>query len=306
MLRSALLWASTNPTLARRLPRYGFVRRAVRRFMPGEEAADALRECERLAGRGVPTLITELGENVSSEAEARGVTDRYLRILDAVGEQDLPVELSVKPTHLGMDQGVALASRHLSELVARAGSSVVWLDMESSAYVEPTLDLYREVRALHDNVGICLQAYLHRTVADVDALMEHQPHIRLVKGAYREPPSVAMARKADVDAAYRNLASRLLRERAQGRAGRPCIATHDPQLVGDAKRVAYELGLGSDRWEVAMLYGIGTAEQDRLVRADTPLRVLVSFGTHWFPWYMRRLAERPANVGFVLKQMVAR
>jgi proline dehydrogenase len=306
MLRSAFLWASTNPTLARRLPRYGFVQRAVRRFMPGEQAADALRECERLAGRGVPTLVTELGENVESEAEARRVTDGYLRILDEVRTLGIDVELSVKPTHLGVDQGVAVAVRHLRELAAAARDGVVWIDMEGSPYVDPTLDLYREVRAHHENVGICLQAYLHRTVDDYEALLEYRPHIRLVKGAYQEPPSVAMPRKADVDAAYRSLAARMLRDRHAGRIGRPAVATHDPRMVGDAQRVAYELGLGADRWEVAMLYGIGTAEQERLIRAGTPLRVLVSFGTHWFPWYMRRLAERPANVGFVLKQLVAR
>jgi proline dehydrogenase len=130
--------------------------------------------------------------------------------------------------------------------------------------------------------------------------------VRLVKGAYREAPSVAMPRKRDVDAAYRTLASRMLRERAAGRLGRPAIATHDRNLVGDAQRVAFELGLDPERWEVAMLYGIGTAEQERLVRAGTPLRVLISYGEHWFPWYMRRLAERPANVAFVLKQLVAR
>jgi proline dehydrogenase len=306
MLRSALLWASTNPTLAQRLPRYGFVRRAVRRFMPGEEAADALREAERLAAGGVPTLLTELGENVTTEAEARGVTDTYLRLVDEIRRRDLDAELSVKPTHLGIDQGVALAARHLGELVAACGEGVVWIDMEASAYVDATLDLYREVRAQHENVGICLQSYLHRTVEDFDALLEHRPHVRLVKGAYREAPSVAMPRKRDVDAAYRTLASRMLRERAAGRLGRPAIATHDRNLVGDAQRVAFELGLDPERWEVAMLYGIGTAEQERLVRAGTPLRVLISYGEHWFPWYMRRLAERPANVAFVLKQLVAR
>lgn len=306
MLRSAFLWASTNPTLAQRLPRYGFVRRAVRRFMPGEEAADALAEAEGLKERGVPTLITELGENVDTVEAATQVTDTYLRLLDAIRQRGLDAELSVKPTHLGMDQGVAVAARNLARLVESAGEGIVWVDMESSAYVDPTLDLYREVRALHENVGICLQAYLHRTAEDLESLMEYAPHVRLVKGAYREPPTVAMARKADVDAAYRSLASRLLRERHAQRVGRPCIATHDDRMIGDAQRVAYELGLDAGRWEVAMLYGIGTAQQERLVKAGAPLRVLISYGHHWFPWYMRRLAERPANVGFVLKQLVAR
>lgn len=305
MLRSALLWASTNPFLARRLPRYGFVRRAVRRFMPGEAPADALREAARLTDGGVPTLLTELGENVENEAEARGVTDGYLRLAEQIREQGVRGELSVKPTHVGIDQRVALAARHVGEMAA-ASEGIVWIDMEASAYVDPTLDLYREVRAEHENVGICLQAYLHRTPDDLESLMEYRPHVRLVKGAYREPASVAIPKKRDVDAAFRRLAAHLLRERHTGRLGRPAIATHDPRMVGDAQRVAYELGLEPDQWEVAMLYGIGTPEQERLVRAGTPLRVLISFGEHWFPWYMRRLAERPANIGFVLKQAVRR
>lgn len=306
MLRTLLLKASTHSFLAERLPRYGFVQRAVRRFMPGETAEAALAECRRLAASGVPSLLTELGEDIEHEAEARAVTDRYLALLDELERSATPTEISVKPTQLGVLQGVSLAAAHLTELAQRAGEGVVWIDMEGSGLVDATLDLYREVRARHENVGLCLQAYLHRTADDYEALLEYGPHIRLVKGAYREPPSVAMAKKADVDAAYRKLASRMLRDRHQERLGRPCIATHDPRMVGDAQRVAYELGLGADRWEVAMLYGIGTAEQERLVRAGTPLRVLVSFGEHWFPWYMRRLAERPANLGFVLKQMVRR
>jgi proline dehydrogenase len=273
--------------------------------MPGEAPADALREAARLAAKGVPSLLTELGENVQNEAEARGVTDDYLRLAEQVRERGVPVELSVKPTHVGIDQRIALAAKHVGEMAA-ASDGVVWIDMEASDYVDPTLDLYREVRAEHENVGICLQAYLHRTPDDLEALMEYRPHVRLVKGAYREPASVAIAKKRDVDAAYRRLAAHLLRERHAGRLGRPTIATHDPRMVGDAQRVAYELGLEPDRWEVAMLYGIGTPEQERLVRAGTPLRVLISFGEHWFPWYMRRLAERPANIGFVLKQAVRR
>lgn len=305
MLRSTLLWASTNPFLAERLPRYGFVRRAVRRFMPGESPDDALREGARLQTDGVPTLVTCLGENVSTEAEAQAVVDGYRQLAERIGEAGLDMELSVKLTHLGLDQGVGLAARHLQTLAAEA-PGVIWVDMESSEYVDRTLDAWREARALHDNVGICLQAYLHRTERDFEEILDDAPHVRLVKGAYQEPPEVAMAKKAEVDEAYRRLAVRMIRERHAGRMGRPAIATHDRRMVGEAQRAAFELGLPADRWEVEMLYGIGVEEQGRLVRAGTPLRVLISYGDHWFPWYMRRLAERPANVGFVLKQMVAR
>jgi proline dehydrogenase len=306
MLRSALLWASTNPFLAQRLPRYGFVRRAVSRFMPGERPTDALREASRLARTGVPTLVTELGENTTTAAEARSVVDGYLRLLDDACASGVDMELSVKLTHLGFDQDEDQARRHVVELASAAGEGVVWVDMESSAYVDGTLRVFREAKAERANLGICLQAYLRRTEADLEALLPLEPHVRLVKGAYLEPPQIAFPAKSEVDGSFRKLASRLLRERKAGRLGRPGIATHDPHMIGDAQRVAYELGLPADRWEVEMLYGIATGEQERLVRAGTPLRVLISYGTHWFPWYMRRLAERPANVAFVAKQLFTR
>lgn len=305
MLRSALLWASTNPFLAQRLPRYGFVRRAARRFMPGEEPEAALDVGRELAGEGVATLVTCLGENVETEESATRVTDGYLALADAVRAAEIDMELSVKLTHLGLDQGVGAAARNLQRLAA-ATPGVVWVDMEASSYVDRTLDVWREARAMHENVGICLQAYLHRTERDYEELLPDRPHLRLVKGAYRESPTIAMARKSEVDEAYRRLAVRMIRERQAGLLGRPAIATHDGRMIAEAQRAAFETGLPADQWEVAMLYGIGEAEQHRLVRGGTPLRVLVSYGTHWFPWYMRRLAERPANVGFVLRQMVSR
>lgn len=305
MLRSALLWASTQPTLARKLPRYGFVRRAVKRFMPGELADDALREGRRLRDAGIPTLVTCLGENVTTAAEAAAVVDEYARLAEAIRAAGLDMELSVKLTHLGLDQGVKVAADNLARL-ADAADGVVWVDMEASAYVDRTLDCWREARAGHDNVGICLQAYLHRTEGDFEEILPETPHVRLVKGAYMEPPDIAMARKSTVDEAFRKLASRMLRERLAGRMGRPAIATHDSRLVGDAKRIAFEIGLAKEAWEIDMLYGIAESSQAALVRSGVPLRVLVSYGTHWFPWYMRRLAERPANVGFVLRQMVSR
>jgi len=305
MLKSALLWASTSPTLSRRLPRYRFVQRAVRRFMPGESMEDALREGSALQDQGTPTLVTELGENVDSAEAARRVLDEYLALASAIAGRGLDMQLSVKPTHLGMDQGMALAVGQVVAL-AREARGTVWLDMESSPYVDPTLELFREARSQVANVGICLQAYLHRTEADYEALLPLKPDIRLVKGAYMEPPEVAMARKTDVDEAFRRLALRMLADRAGGAMGFAGIGTHDPRLVGAAAGEASRLGLAATDWEVEMLYGIGVQDQERLRRDGTPLRVLISYGAHWFPWYMRRLAERPANVGFVLKQMVRR
>lgn len=305
MLRSALLWASTNPVLAERLPRYRFVRRAVRRFMPGETPADALREARGLASAGVPTLVTCLGENVETEAAAARVADDYAALAHSIHEAGLDMELSVKLTHLGLDQGVGTAARHLQRLAAEA-PGVVWVDMESSAYVDRTLDVWREARAMHDNVGICLQAYLYRTPQDIEELLPHRPHIRLVKGAYQESPDIAIARKSEVDAAYLRLALAMLRGRKEGTMGRPAIATHDARILAEVAEAAAAASLAPEEWEVEMLYGIGEGEQQRLIARGIPLRVLISYGDHWFPWYMRRLAERPANVAFVLRQLVAR
>lgn len=305
MMRRTLLWASTHPLMAERLPRYGFMRRAVKRFMPGERAEDALREGARLEAAGIPTLVTCLGENVRTEAEARAVGGAYGTLARSIASRGLEMELSVKLTHLGLDLEPEFAAHQVLELVEDC-TGVVWLDMEDSSYVDATLEVFRQcARAAPGRVGLCLQAYLHRTPGDLDALEEFAPHIRLVKGAYREPPAVAMPRKADVDRAYASLSRRLLELRAAGRAGRVGVGTHDVRLVNDAAAVARRLGLGAGDWEVEMLYGIGTAVQRRLAREGTPVRVLISYGSRWFPWYMRRLAERPANVGFVMRQLVA-
>ncbi|GMV07443.1 MAG: proline dehydrogenase [Gemmatimonadota bacterium] len=305
MVRNALLWASTNPFLAQRLPTYGFVRRATRRFMPGETLDDALREAERLRNGGAPTTITLLGENVTTAAEADAVAGHYLEALDAVRARGLDTEVSVKPTQLGLDLGTDGARQRLERIVRACDpGSLVWVDMESSAYVDATLEVFRAVREDHQNVGVCLQAYLHRTQQDLEELMPLRPAIRLVKGAYKEPPEVAFPRKADVDQNFVRLTSTMLRARVDGRFGRPVIGTHDSRMVAEANRMAHELGLPKDAYEIAMLYGIQTAEQERLIRTGHTLRVLVAYGAHWFPWYMRRLAERPANVAFVLKQLV--
>jgi proline dehydrogenase len=304
MMERPFLWASTSPFLARRLPRYGFVRRATRRFMPGERLEDALSAAEGLHAEGAPTTLTLLGENVTAAAEADAVSDHYLQVLDAVRARGLDTEVSVKPTQLGLDLGFDDARKRMERIVrASDPATVVWMDMESSALVDATLELFRAVRQANANVGLCLQAYLRRTEEDLEALLPLSPSIRLVKGAYREPAGVAFPRKADVDRNFVRLADRLLQARAEGRVGRPVLGTHDSRMISEAERSAREVGLGRNDWEVAMLYGIRTDEQVRLIRSGLTVRVLISYGTHWFPWYMRRLAERPANVWFVMKQL---
>lgn len=306
MIRSVLLWASTNPTLAEKLPRMGFVRRAVRRFMPGEEPEDAFREAAKLQERGAGSLVTLLGEGVDDGEQARDVVDHYLKVLDDIRERGLDVEISVKPTQLGLDLGTRTALDHLRELARAAGDAMVWVDMEASGYVDATLDIYRAVRESRPNVGLCLQSYLRRTPEDLESLLPLEPAIRLVKGAYREPPEVAFPKKREVDAAYTKLSTQLLREAHLGRMGRVALGTHDERMINHAKTRAHELGMNPGAWEVEMLYGIATDLQGRLVRGGTNVRILISYGSHWFPWYMRRLAERPANIWFVVRKMIGR
>ena len=303
MLRNALLWASTNPFLAERLPRYDFVKRATRRFMPGEGLEDALGAARSLGSDGIASTLTLLGENLTTAHSADGVVEHYQTVLDAAAANDLDVEISVKPTQVGLDLDAADTRDRIADLV-RATDSMVWIDMEHSPHVDATLDIFRTVRAERENIGLCLQSYLRRTEADLESLLPLDPSIRLVKGAYREPPDIAFPKKGDVDRNFVKLASRLLRARAQGAAGRPVIATHDAHMIGEAKRLAYELGLDKSDCEYGLLYGISAGEQRRLARAGHPVRVLISYGSAWFPWYMRRLAERPANLWFVAKQMV--
>ena len=291
------------------MPRYGFVKRAVRRFMPGETLADALEAAERLErGAGIPTLITFLGENVADEAEAAAVADHYAEAAAAVAARGLDAELSVKPTHLGLDLGAAVAERSLRRLTeaAEAAGNWVWLDMESSPYVDPTLELYHAIRPDHPRFGICLQAYLRRTPEDLESLIPLGAAVRLVKGAYAEPADVAFPDKSAVDQAFFDLAVRMLADDARKAGTRAALATHDGALIRRIDEWAAKEGLGDGAYEYQMLYGIAREEQKRLAVAKKAVRVLISYGEHWFPWYVRRLAERPANLVFVLRSFLAR
>jgi len=189
---------------------------------------------------------------------------------------------------------------------AEACDNFVWIDMESSPYVDPTLELFRRGRAQSNRIGVALQAYLHRTAKDVEDLLPLGCAIRLVKGAYLEPPTIAFPKKADVDENFYALASRLLKEDAQKAGTRLHVATHDPRLVDRIKTFIWQFKVSKRAYEYAMLYGIQTGLQQRLVQSGEPLRVLIAYGEYWFPWYMRRLAERPANVWFVVKNVLAR
>jgi proline dehydrogenase len=306
LARSILLKASESKWLAHKLPRFAFSRAAVKRFMPGEELSDALRECERMGARGVGTIITRLGENITSVHDANDVTAHYLAALDDIERRALSTHLSVKLTQLGLDISGDHAAACTQQITAKSAQvrMPVWIDMESSRYTDVTLDVFRRVRTEHENVGVCLQAYLHRTGTDLENLLGSTTAIRLVKGAYKEPPDAALQEKSAVDDNYLACAQRLLEAVKTGTVGHaPGFATHDVAIIRSIARRAQELGVPRDHFEFQMLYGINRAEQERLASEGYRLRVLISYGSAWFAWYMRRLAERPANVWFVVKSV---
>jgi proline dehydrogenase len=301
--RDAVLWAAENRWLREHLPKYRFVRRSVRRFMPGETLEDAIAAATRLRERGLPTMFTSLGENVIELADARRVVEDYREAYDRVGAAGLDTEFSVKPSHLGLDQDPQTALANLEELAATATEhdNWLWLDMESASYVDGTLDLYRKLRAGHPNVGVCLQAYLKRTAGDVDSLMPLDPTIRLVKGAYREPRELVFGSREVIDEAYRRLALLILARK--GPVGRLALGTHDVALI---RQIETDVR-GRDGFEVHMLFGIRQADLLRMAAEGYRARSLISYGTNWYPWFMRRIAEKPVeNSLLALRNLVAR
>ena len=307
MLRKLLLWSSENEFLTERVARLAFVKRAVRRFMPGETSEAAIDEAVRLSESRITSVLSLLGENVSQADEATDVTRHYQTLLADIGSRDLEAEISVKLTQLGIDIGSDVAAANLESILARAEErgQFVWIDIESSAYVDRTLELYRSARAKHANTGLCLQSYLYRTADDLAALLPLNPSIRLVKGAYAEPGEVAFPRKRDVDQNYLELAKVLLDQARQG-AVRAAFATHDERLIRGIEDEAAQRGITRGDLEFHMMYGVGSAMQKHLAAKGYRVEVLISYGTAWFPWYMRRLAERPANLWFVMRKMVSR
>ncbi|HYO42271.1 MAG TPA: proline dehydrogenase family protein [Candidatus Limnocylindrales bacterium] len=306
LLRRALLWAARNPWLGERLPTLPFMQKAVHRFMPGEEIEDALGAAVDLQVLGIGTLYTKLGEAIADQAGAQAVADHYLALLAKLQAAGITGELSVKPTQLGLDVDEDVCLRHLRTLAeaARAQGSFIWIDMEDSSYVDRTLDLYQRLRATHPNSGICLQAYLRRTARDVERLLPIAPAVRLVKGAYDEPRSVAFKSKKEVDANFLGLSVTMLRESRNRPGMRVGLGTHDVGLIEQIAVHAAAAGVPKDGFEVQMLYGIRAREQRRLARSGYRVQTLIAYGAAWYRWYMRRLAERPANVVFAVRQML--
>lgn len=306
LMRSMLLAASQNVWLRENAVKFPFVRRSVSRFMPGETLDAALAAAQGLLQKKIGSVFTHLGENVADRNEARNVTDHYLQVLDRIHQANLPTEISVKLTQLGLDLSPDFCSENLQQIIQREKRNVtVWVDMEASNYVDVTLDIYRRALQNYPNVGICLQAYLYRTKKDLMDLLPLRPSIRLVKGAYKEPTSIAIPKKADVDDNYFTLAREILPAHSAGTCLRAAFGTHDIALIRRISDFALEQGIAKSEIEVQMLYGIQRAEQERLAQQGCRSIVLVAYGTYWYPWFVRRLAERPANVWFLLRNVLA-
>jgi len=303
--REILLWGSRNQWLADQLTSRSFTRRAVERFMPGEDLSAGIDATESLRHSSIGTILTLLGENVTDDTQADAVVEHYVEVLDRIREMEFDADISLKPTQLGLDLGLEKTYERYENLVKRAGQlgRMVAVDMEDSSYVDQTIDIYRRLRADSPNVALCLQSYLFRTTADLVTLLPLTPTIRLVKGAYKEPREIAYRKKSDVDANFLRLSDTLLSEVKSGNGVRVFFGTHDPKMIEGVIERANTLGLPKDAYEFQLLYGIQREIQTSLAAEGYRVRVLISYGASWFPWYMRRLAERPANMLFLLRNL---
>jgi len=296
---------SRSRTLKKLASRYGMTgpRAFARRFIAGETIRDAIAAVRAIEAQGMHHTLDHLGESVSTLAAAETATGEYLNLIEVMDGAGVEKNLSLKLTQLGLDIDKAMCVDNLRRILAAADKCgfFVRIDMESSQYTETTLEIFETVwRHGSHNVGVVLQSCLYRTEQDVERVNKLGARIRLVKGAYREPKTVAYQKKSDVDAAYIKLARRLLTDGTF-----PAIATHDETILNEVKRFTAERGVASTTYEFQMLYGIRRDLQLALTRENYGMRIYVPFGKEWFPYFMRRLGERPANVGFVLRSLLA-
>jgi proline dehydrogenase len=297
------LYLSNQPRVFRFVRNNSLAKRFARRFVAGETLDEALTAVEGLNKKGISASLDLLGESVTNEREARAACGEYLRILDRIQQRKLDANVSIKLTAMGLDISEELCVAIMHDVLGRAQSyrSFVRIDMESSAYTERTLRLFEDrlYPAYKENVGIVLQSYLYRTASDVERAVQLRCRVRLCKGAYKEPASVAFAEKKEVDNNFVKCMRRLLEQ-----GNYPGIATHDPAIIAECKRFAAEHGIANERFEFQMLYGVRRDLQAMLVKAGYRVRVYIPFGREWFPYFMRRLAERPANVAFITGNVV--
>ncbi len=298
---------ASNGWMRRHVPRLWFTRRAVRKFMPGESPAEAIAAASTFKGQGMAVIFTRLGENLTDLKDADENAEAYLELMDMAGKEGLSAEESVKLTQLGLDIDEERTYAHMASLLDKAAATdqqTVWIDMEGSDYTEATIALYERLKQTYPNVGICLQAYLKRTYTDVERLLPLSPRIRLVKGAYAEPAQIAYQSRKEVDANYLALCVSMLAAVKSGRDLFLGLGTHDVRLIQQVADHAKSIGLPRDSFDVEMLYGIRADQQRKLKKAGFAVRVLIAYGDYWYPWYMRRLAERPANVVFAIRQLL--
>lgn len=298
MLRSTLLLLSRQRWLRDWMQNSKTAERFTARFVAGRTLEDALRACSNLRTEGILSTLDHLGENVSSPSEAGESRDAYLKSLDGIADKQLASTVSIKLTQMGLDLSEQIARDNVRTLAERAKSygTGVEVDMESSEYTDRTLSVVRDSHLRTGNVRAVIQAYLHRSEADIDQLCRERIPVRLCKGAYKEPGDVAFAEKSDVDASFERLMTKLLADGTY-----PAIASHDERLVRKAVEQARKRGLGPNHFEFQMLYGIRRDLQKELVAQGFRLRVYVPYGDAWYPYFMRRLAERPSNVWFMVK-----
>jgi len=304
VLRSGMLWLARNEQAEDLVRRSGVSRALVKRFVAGEDLSTALDRTLGINAQGMDASLDLLGESVEDEAAARAAADTYVDVLDQIQAAGVRSNISIKLTMLGLDISEEMAWGNLRRIVVHAGErgNFVRIDMEGSAYTERTLALFRRI---HDEfpeaVGIVLQSYLYRTDSDVEEMIARRARVRIVKGAYNEPETVAYPHKSDVDAAFRRHIKLLIRS-----GNYPAIATQDEAMLRGAKLYADGIGVGQERFEFQMLYGVRRDLQEAIAAEGYNMRVYVPFGTMWYPYFMRRLAERPANMFFILKNLVRR
>jgi proline dehydrogenase len=307
ILGPALLSASRSPRLRHLVVSTSVTRRVVDRFVAGEQLTDAIAAIDQLTGAGLTVTLDHLGEDIATAAEARSSRDAYLRALDAVGTAGIgaAVEVSVKLSAFGQSlpggHDLALANVEAVAAAATDAGTTVTLDMEDSSTVDSTLAVLASLRACHPGTGAVLQSCLHRTPDDARELSGPGSRVRLVKGAYRERAAVALQDKRDVDRAYEHCLRILM-----AGAGYPMVASHDPRMIASAQQAAVEMGRAVDSYEFQMLYGMRPAEQQRLVAEGCRMRTYVPYGTDWYGYFMRRLAERPANLLFFARALTTR
>tara|TARA_B110000116_G_scaffold239603_1_gene227134 strand:+ start:18 stop:935 length:918 start_codon:yes stop_codon:yes gene_type:complete len=303
LLKNILLWASKNDWISNKLPKYKFVKNSLSRFMPGETLVEALNECVKFENLNYGTIITYLGENTRDCEQTFKITRVYLNALNDIKTKSLGTLISVKLTQLGLDIDINLCIDNMKKLlkVANDNNAFIWIDMEEYCYLDKTLQVYNHLKNTNNNIGITLQAYLFRTENDLIDLLPQATHIRLVKGAYIESSDVSMKSKNDIDKNYLKLSKIMLSKEYSGNGFKPSFATHDDDIINFINTEASNQNIDCSLYEISMLYGIRTNLQNKLVKKSQNIKILISYGEEWFPWYIRRIAENPKNLLLLLK-----